>query len=369
MRRGLGLTNGHNNKLQASLAILDRRARMVVALASTALICACGDEQGSRPMGTFGPAGPVSVIATEISGRRFVDEFTALGTARANESIEVTSRITSVVTRINFEEDQQVTAGTVLVELDNREIRADLAMAQASLQQKRSQYERSRTLQETQVVSEADLEQLEADVLMAEAEVRAAQARLDDSLIRAPFSGTVGLRRISPGDLVGPETMITTLDDTLTIKLEFTVPETFLASIESGMDISAKSDVYPTRSFFGLVSKIDPRVDAATRSVTVIAQLPNDEQLIRPGMFLTVDLVKERENVLLIPEEALVPRQGRQYVFVIEEGRAIEKQVELGARAPGLAEIRSGLTAGEIVITEGTQKVRNGAAVQVVSNT
>lgn len=337
---------------------------MVTVLA--AAVAACDRSKPPTPGGMYG-GGPVAVIATELAMQNYVDRFTALGTARANESIEVTSRISSIITGIHFSEGQRVAAGELLVELDSAEIRADLARAEASLKQKRSQFNRSRTLGETRVVSDAELEELEAGVLMAEAEVRGARARLDKSYIRAPFSGTVGLRHVSLGDLVGPDTLITTLDDTVVIRLEFTIPETFLSSLESGMPIEAHSNAYPDREFIGRVRTIDSRIDPVTRSLTVIAELPNPDDAIRPGMFLTVAIEKERKNVLLIPEEALVPRQGRQFVFVIEDGKAVERQVELGARAPGLAEIRSGLAAGDTIITEGTQKVRNGAPVEIIS--
>ncbi|MBT8445478.1 MAG: efflux RND transporter periplasmic adaptor subunit [Gammaproteobacteria bacterium] len=343
----------------------DFRQVLVSALAA-ATLSACGGSEPQRAGGMF-DSGPVAVIVTEVAAQNYTDRFTALGTARANESIEVTSRISSVVTGIHFEEGQRVKAGDLLVELDNAEIRAQLNMAEASLKQKRSQFRRSQTLGQTRVVSDAELEELEAGVLMAEAEARGAKARLDNSYIRAPFSGTVGLRQISLGDLVGPETTITTLDDTDTIKLDFTIPEIFLSSIEPGMPIEARSNVFRERIFTGAISSIDTRIDPVTRSLSVVAGMPNDDGLIRPGMFMTVAVEKERENVLLIPEEALVPKQGRQFVYVIEDGKAIEKQVELGARVPGLAEIRSGLSAGDTIVTEGTQKVRNGAPVEIVS--
>jgi membrane fusion protein (multidrug efflux system) len=347
-----------------TLKVASRSA--ILAASLTIILTACGGKAPQAPGMVFG-GGPVAVIVTEVAARDYVDRFTALGTARANESIDVTSRISSVITAIRFEEGQRVSTGDMLVELDNAEIRAQLTMAEASLKQKRSQFKRSQTLGQTRVVSDAELEELEAGVLMAEAEVRGAQARLNNSYIKAPFEGTVGLRHVSLGDLVGPETLISTLDDTDTIKLEFTIPETFLSSLEIGMRIEAQSSIYRDRSFVGSVKSIDTRIDPVTRSLTVIAGLPNDDGLLRPGMFLTVNVEKARQNVLLIPEQALTPRQGRQFVFVIEDGKAVEKQVELGVRAPGLAEIRSGLTAGETIITEGTQKVRNGAAVEIVT--
>jgi len=332
---------------------------LLTALLASAGLTACDPSQPDTGGSPFGDGGPVAVIARPVMTQPYIDRFTALGTARANESIEITARISSVITLINFTEGQQVNTGDLLIELDNAEIRANLNMAEASLK-------RSSTLGETRVVSDAELEELEAGVQMAEAEVRAARARLDNSYIRAPFAGTIGLRRVSLGNLVGPDTMITTLDDANPIKLEFTIPETFLSSLKTGMTIEATSAVYPNQSITGTVSSIDSRVDPVTRSLTIIAAIPNDENLIRPGMFLTVELKMERSDVLLIPEEALVPRQGRQFVFVVEDGRAVEKQVELGVRAPGLAEIRSGLTVGDILITEGVQKVRSGSAVEVL---
>ncbi|MDP6674800.1 MAG: efflux RND transporter periplasmic adaptor subunit [Gammaproteobacteria bacterium] len=341
---------------------------LLIAMLACTCLTACDPSQQDSSGSPFGRSGPVMVIAKPVMTQRYIDRFTALGTARANESIEVTSRISSVVTRIAFTEGQRINTGDLLIELDNAEIHANLNIAEASLQQKRSQFRRSSTLGKTRVVSDAELEELEAGVQMAEAEVRAAQARLDNSYIRAPFSGTVGLRRVSLGNLVGPDTIITTLDDAETIKLEFTIPESFLSSLGKGMTIVATSAVYPNKPFTGTVSSIDSRVDPVTRSLTIIAVIQNDSNLIKPGMFLTVDLETERSDVLLIPEEALIPRQGRQFVFIIEDGRAIEKQVELGVRAPGLAEIRSGLTVGDVLITEGVQKVRSGAQVEVLSS-
>lgn len=347
------------------------RARTLMASVAVLLLCGCeAPETGAKGPGGPGMGGrgggrPVAVMVTRVEPSTFVERFTGLGTARANESIEVTSRIASVVTRIGFEEGEEVKVGQLLVELDHAELEAERAMAAASLQKARSQFERRRGLGATKVISELELEELESEVLIAEAELRAAKARLDNAFIRAPFAGTVGLRRISLGDLVGPETIIATLDDTATIKLEFTVPETFLATVDAGTRIVARSEVYPATTFTGEVAVVDPRVDQATRSVTIIARVPNDASLIKPGMFLTVELQREREGVLLVPEQALAPRQGRQYLFTVEDGTAVEKEVRLGARAPGLAEVRTGLLPGAVIITEGTQKVRNGAPVQV----
>jgi membrane fusion protein (multidrug efflux system) len=360
---------------QASPTSRIRPLALAAVLAIIPALAACGGAgkgpasgtpgAGSSPQGMAGSPGsaPITVIAEKVEPRTFTDRFTALGTAKANESIEVTSRTSSIVTRINFQEGQQVEAGHVLVELDTRQERANVSLAEAQLAQAESQYRRSMALRATQAVSEADLDQLEANLLVARAQLRGAQARLDILFIRAPFSGTVGLRKVSLGDLVGPDTIITTLDDTDPMKLEFGVPETFIGVVRKGMTISAASSVYPGRSFIGEVISVDSRVDPVTRSVTVVARASNRDGLLKPGMFLTVALERKRENVLLIPEEALVPREGRQFVFVAQDGKAVEREVVLGGRAPGLAEVTSGLEPGDLVVTEGTQRIRNGSPI------
>ena len=313
-----------------------------------------------------GPGGdPIAVVTRRIASQSFVDHFTALGTARSNESIDVTARISSIVTAIGFREGQRVRTGDVLVTLDSRQESASLSLAVAQEKQAENQYARSRALAATRAVSAADLDQLEANLAVARAQVRGAKARLDTLSVKAPFAGTVGLRKVSLGDLVGPETVITTLDDTSLIKLEFGMPESYITDLKPGQQITAESSVFPGRRFIGTVTSLDTRVDVATRSITVIATVANNDNQLKPGMFLTVSLEKKRDDVLLIPEEALVPREGRQYVFLVEDGKAIEREVTLGGRAPGLAEVRTGLQAGAVVITEGTQRVRSGSAVQV----
>lgn len=357
-----------------------RRLQAVALAALLPLLAACGGGEsaagsGARP-GTPGPPGPpgargggsaVTVLATTVAPRAFEDRFTALGTARAVESIEVTSRIASVVSRIRFAEGQDVAAGQVLVELDSKEIAAELAVAQASLQQSRSQFERSRQLADTRVISASQLEELEARMRMDEAQVQAGKARLDNATIRAPFAGTLGLRRVSLGDLVGPETVITTLDDTRSIRLEFTVPEGFLGELHKGMAIEAAGAAWPGRLFSGSVTSIDSRIDPTTRAVMVVATIPNPERLLKPGMFLTVEMQRSRREVLMVPEEALSPRQGKQYVFLVREGRAEEREVQIGSRAPGLVEVSTGIAAGDVVVTEGVQRLRDGVPVQVLA--
>jgi membrane fusion protein (multidrug efflux system) len=297
-----------------------------------------------------------------------IDEIQALGTAHANESVDIQPRIASLIERIAFREGQLVGKGDLLVELEDNEIVAGLALAEASLSESRSLYNRSQSLADSQAISASSLEGLVAQVRVDEARVEAARARLDNTVIRAPFAGRVGLRRVSPGSLVNNQTVITTLDDVSRIKLDFSVPEAFLTVVSEDMRIVARSMVYPGRVFSGIVASIDTRLDPVSRSVQVRAIIPNPDEALKPGMFLTVDLQRDRGEVLLAPEQAIVPEGTAQYVFVVTDGVAEKRTVQLGRRVPGFVAIVSGISAGEAIVTEGTHKIRDGSEVEVIAD-
>ena len=338
----------------------------IAAISSLLLSAACSDEPQSGGRGGWG--GPVGVVTEPVRLRPLIDEIQALGTARANESVEIRPRITSLVTRILFEEGQIVEEGELLLELENSEIVAGLALAEAQLTESRSLYDRSKNLESTQAISASNLEELLAQVKVDEASVEAARARLDLTRIYAPFSGRVGLRRISPGSFVDTSTVITTLDDVRRIKLDFSVPETFLNVVSTRMRIVARSIVFPDRDFEGTVTSIDTRLDPVSRAVQVRAIVPNDEGYLKPGMFMTVDLQRDLGEVLLAPEQAIVPEGSQQYVFVVSDGVVEKRTVTLGRRVPGYVVISDGLNEGESIITEGTQKVRDGSDVEIVEH-
>ncbi|MGD9388260.1 MAG: efflux RND transporter periplasmic adaptor subunit, partial [Gammaproteobacteria bacterium] len=290
-------------------------------------------------------------------------EVEALGTTRAREAVEITPRISSIITAILFREGERVEAGDVLVELDNAEERAALGEAEARVIDSRAQFRRARELLASKTVSESQVTQLEATMNADEARLRAAEARFEQTLVRAPFTGRVGLRQVSPGSLVSPGTVITTLDDLSSVRLDFTVPETFLGVLGPGQAIAATSVAYQDRLFEGEVRTINTRVDPVTRAVTIRADLPNDEGLLKPGMFLTVRLTGESKLRVVVPEAALVPQGDRQHVYLVRDGRAWRTEVAVGRRLPGEVEILEGLRAGDEVVVEGTQKVANGGRV------
>lgn len=332
----------------------------IAILAWAGLLLRDGEEASAARVA---PEGPLTVVAEEAARVQLVDTIEALGTARANEAIEVTAKVTSLVRAIHFDEGQLVQKDQVLVELESAEARANLALARATLAESRSQLERRRALAATQAVSASEFEALEAKRAVDEAQVAAAEARVEDLVIRAPFSGRLGLRRVSVGSLVTPGTVVTTLDDTRTIKLDFSVPESFLASLAPGLTIEARSPAYPDRTFKGVVSTLDTRVDPVTRAVTVRALIENDDLLLKPGMFMTVRLEQAPRDALVVPEHAIVPERGEQYVWVVKDGIAERRKVRTGVRRPGQVEIVAGLHAGERVVTEGTQRLTPGTRV------
>ena len=318
----------------------------------------------AAPQGGGRNNAPASVTLAAVRSERVSQKLEALGNARANESVDISSKSSNIVTAVTFRDGERVKRGQVLVQLDDAQARADVAAAQAAVTESQSQYDRSRELLNTQALSKSSFDQLVATLAANRARLGAAQARLEDTVIRAPFSGRVGLRRVSVGTLISPGDVITTLDDTSVIKLDFSVPENFLASVREGLSIRASAPAFPGRTFAGSVASIDSRVDMNTRSVTVRALLANDDGVLKPGMFLNVTLSNDEREALVIPEEALTPEAERQFVYVVADGKVSKREVRIGGRRPGSVEVIAGLSAGERVIVEGTQKVREGASVQ-----
>jgi len=338
----------------------------VAALCGLAIAAAGCTESAPEVRAAAAAAGAAAIpVVTQPARIELMGiEIEAVGTTQANESVEVTSKASNTVTAIRFQEGEEVERGAVLVEMDAAQARAALAEAEAALARSKSQYDRSRDLQSRQALSMADLELVEATLKADQARVAAAQARLDDTVIRASFKGRTGFRRVSVGSFVSPGTVITTLDDTSVIKLDFTVPETSLFVLRRGLPVTAAAAGLPDRTFLGTVTNIDSRVDPVTRSVTVRAELDNPDGLLRQGMFMTVSLQGEREPTLLVPEEALVPERSHAYVFVVRDNVVERREVRTGKRRPGYVEIVEGLAEHERVVVDGTQNVRDGSIVQ-----
>ena len=314
---------------------------------------------------------PTPVIVSEARLEPIAERIEALGTLRANESVAITSNVTETISVVHFDDGQRVSEGAMLVEMTSAEEHALLEEAQARVAEAQSQYDRVRSLVAQRSASESLLDERKRDLDTARAVLVALESRLADRVVKAPFDGVVGLRNISRGALVEPGDLITTLDDDSVMKLDFTVPSLYLEQLKPGLQIQARARPYGERAFDGVVRGIDSRIDPVTRSVQVRALLPNPARALRPGLLLRVELLLDPREALVVPEAALLQQGTNHYVMLLVDGDAgptVERrQVQIGTRQPGLAEIRAGLAVGDRVVTEGQDKARPGQPVQVLA--
>lgn len=310
---------------------------------------------------------PPAVVEVEtVAPRHFADIIEAIGTARANESVLLTARVSETVQRVNFTDGQMVEKGAILVELTNAEEVALVREADANVLEAERQYERVSDLSKRGNVSQSTMDESVRALDAARSRLSAAEARTADRIIRAPFAGVLGLRSVSPGTLVSPGTQITTLDDVSIIKLDFQVPERFLSALALDQVIVTEAAAYADRSFTGIVRTIASRVDPVTRALTVRAEIPNEDGALKPGMLLTVDLISNERESLAVRDSAVLPVGDDHFVYVIDaDSVANMKQVKLGLRVGGFVEVLSGIEAGDRVVSSGTMRLRPGAKVQV----
>jgi membrane fusion protein (multidrug efflux system) len=319
--------------------------------------------------GPGGPGGVTGVLAVAAAQHTFTDGLQALGTAQARESIVLTPKVADTIRLIRFDSGDRVRRGQVLVEMSNVEQAADLAEARADNEAAQQELRRYQELYDRGFASQARLDTMRAAANAAEARMNAGGSRISDRTIRAPFAGVVGLRTASPGQFVRPGDQIGTLDDISEIKLDFDVPETQIARIRQGVQIIAATGAYPERTFQGVISHVDSRVDPTTRTVRVRAMLPNGDEAIRPGMLMTVQVLANPREGLAIPEIAILDRADGAFVYRVvsrDGGQAVEEAgIRTGQRSGGMAEVLEGLGVGDLVVTEGVQAVRPGQPVRV----
>ncbi len=342
-----------------------RAARASLGLAGLLLLAVVGCQDGAGQGGGQRPPTPV-VVGTPFE-REFADRIEAIGTAYANESVVITARVTRQVGRVLFSDGQTVKTGEVLVELEDGEERAQLAQARATRADAKLRFDRVADLASRGTESQSRYDEVRTALDAANARVQELEAKLADLRVRAPFSGVLGLREVSPGTLLQPGDRITTLDDIDRIKLDFSVPETFLSMLAPGLEVATHVAAYPGREFRGRVVAVDSRVDPATRAVRVRAEIDNTDHTLRPGMLLSIALQANPEKSLALAEQALVPAGSNQFVVVLDaQNKPSRVQVEIGRRVPGLVEIRSGLSAGDRVVIDGATLIPPGGAVEVL---
>ena len=329
------------------------------------VLSACGSNESDGPKKEGGPPAVVTVVT--VVPKSWSEVIDAIGTAKARESVVIAAKQSERIAAVRFESGQRVSKGQILVELDSGAARADLAEAQATLKDLDAQVDRLQNLHSRQLIAQGQLDTAVANRNGAKARMQAAQERLNDRIIRAPFAGVLGLRLVSPGQYVNAGAAMVNLDDLDRMWVDFPVPENTLSKLETGMAISLGVDAFPGREFVARVTGIDSRVDIATRAIMVRADIDNSEGLIRPGMLMRVALKQDATEALVIPELAIQQIGSRTFALIADaDGKATGRDVRVGGRRDGEVVILEGLQPGDSVIVEGTSKLRDGQKITAV---
>lgn len=321
-----------------------------------------------------GPGGPGTgrgqLVAEVVAQRReFADQIRVLGVARSRRSVNITSNTTELVTQVMFTDGQSVAAGAPLVELQAREEDADLIRARAQLENAQREYDRYRILAERGVAPRVMAETAETALKTAQAALAASEARRGDRILRAPFAGVLGLTSVTPGTLISPGSVITTLDDMSGVRVDFPLPERYLGVLPVGAPLTATTDAFPGEEVNGRISLLDTRVNEQTRAVIARAEFPNPGNRIRPGMMMRVAVHQGRRQSLAVPEAAVQYEGQGAFVYRIARGEtgatAQRVEVQTGAVESGYVEIVSGLANNDRIVASGLNRIQPGAPISV----
>ncbi|MEZ5933632.1 MAG: efflux RND transporter periplasmic adaptor subunit [Alphaproteobacteria bacterium] len=325
------------------------------------------DETGTDGADAATGGGPRPILVETAAAERttLARKVEAVGTSRARQSIDIRPAASGRVVEIAFAPGRLVDEGDVLARLDATTEEADVAEARAERREAELALERAQALAERNNVAKATVEQLRAAFDAADARLQRAEKSLDERTIRAPFAGKVGLKQVDVGARVDDDTVLTTLDDLAQIEIDFKAPEIYFGAVSRGQKVEATGAAFDDRVFSGNIETIGSRVDPVSRAFQVRATLPNPDLALPAGMFMLVELTLAEREALTVPEQAVLLADQQASLFVIEDGKAILRQVELGQREIGRVEVKAGLKEGELVAVTGLQRLRSGAAVEV----
>ena len=336
--------------------------KATLLLATT--LAGCGGEGKGGGKGREGGGAPATVTTTVLAPMPWSDTLQALGTAAARESVTITAKVSEKVEQVHFDSGDEARAGQVLVTLSDRAQSAGVGEAQADYAEAQKTYERVQQLATKQLVAATQLDVQRAARDAARARLEAQKATVGDRVVVAPFAGVLGLRQVSPGSLVTPGTVVTTLDDVSSLHVDFSVPEQSLGALAVGQPVHASSDAWPGEGFEGHIASVGSRVDATTRSLAARAEFDNPGRKLRPGMLLQVDVPGPARQALQVPELSLVQLGQQAFLFRVLPDATVEQvPVKIGARRPGWVEILGGVQAGDRVVVEGIVKLKPGAKI------
>ena len=337
----------------------------VIALVLLFLILGCANNKG----GGFAPP-PMPVEVATVTSGTVADRFEAVGTLEALDAITVVSQIEALVTDVPFHEGALIEKGGLIARLDDVQLKAEEARAEALRDQRKISYERVKSIVEQKAGAPQDLDDAAAGLKMAEADLAFIRAQLAKTKITAPFSGLVGARQISPGAFARIGAPITDLAKVDELRIIFYAPERYLADLKSGASVTVSAPAFPGYELKGRISVVEPVVNPETRTVKILARVANPQRKFRPGMSANVSAVlSERKNALMIPDEAIFAEGDQNLVYVIQPDSSVARTaVTLGTRLPDAVEVLKGLSPGAQVVKAGHQKLFPGAKVFPVSS-
>lgn len=319
------------------------------------------DTQSGRPAASRAPA----VRTVTLAPQPFESTLTFNGTLLADKSIDIKSELRGKVAGIAFTDGQRVAEGDLILTIESGELEAELHSVREQLTLAETNAQRLDSLFESGSVTASERDDAVSRREVLRAEKRRLEVRLRKTRIEAPFAGTLGLRQVSPGDLIEPDTLITNLQTVDDLKVDFSVPERFRALVDPDTRLRLWVAGFAA-PFNAVVRAISPRVDINTRTLTVRADVANPERKLLPGNYARVELTSRTDAALLVPSVAVLQSVENTSVFTVEDGVAVRRTVETGQRNSAQIEILRGLKAGDEIITSGIQSVRDGEAVNVV---
>ncbi|MBK7142503.1 MAG: efflux RND transporter periplasmic adaptor subunit [bacterium] len=333
-------------------------------------VSGCSKDQTA---GAFTPP-PMPVETATVEAKTVVDRFDAVGTIEAINSVTIVSEIDGLVKAVPFDEGSSIKKGELIVQLDDSQLKADLARAEAIRDQQKVTYDRVKELSDRGAVSPQEHDNALANLKVAEADVDLAKARLDKTRIVAPFDGVIGARKISPGTFLraggsfGTSSAIADLVQLSQLKVTFSAPERFFSMLKRKAEVTVTTSAYRDQAVKGTIEVIEPMVDPSTRSAMITAHIENPEYRFRPGMSANISAVlSTRDNALLVPDEAIFAEGDQMLVFVVKPDSTVGRAViKIGSRQPGTVEILSGLEVGQMVVSAGHQKLYEGAKVMPI---
>ena len=310
----------------------------------------------------------ITVELAEVTASELASSVRAVGTLEAEASATLRAEVAGQILAVHFEEGQPVEKGARLYSIEATVLQAVVNEARANADRSEAALRRAEELFAKQLISGTDYDAARANYNVDVARLRSSEARLSKTVIRAPFDGFVGLRRINIGDYatIGQELVDMVQLDPL--RVAFSVPETLLPKVQPGQPVSIFVDAYPDETFSGEIIAVAPKTEVAGHSLEIRARLPNPDLKLRPGLFVRIEVsLGTKSEAVVIPEQAIWPLGQNKIVYVVEDGKAYQRAVRIGERKPGAVEITHGLSAGEIIVTAGQMKLFDGASVQAAA--